>query len=150
VSEAQRTAQIGIQLCRKGDWAAGVHHLAQAVEAARGEELPSQAYSFLGYGVAYTQRRHKEGLDLCRHALRLSFTEPDNHLNLARVHSLMGNRRLAIRAVGEGLTLSPNHPPLLALYREMGIRREPVLRFLHRNHLLNRILGRVRHDFSKP
>lgn len=140
---------MGIQLCRKGDWTAGVHHLAQAVEGARGDELPSQAYSFLGYGIAQTQRRHKEGLDLCRHALRLSFTEPENHLNMARLHVLMGNRKMAIKAVGEGLTLNPNHSPLLALYREMGIRREPVLRFLDRNNVLNRLLGRLRHDFSR-
>lgn len=126
-----------------------MHHLAQAVEGARGEELPSQAYSFLGYGIAQTQRRHKEGLDLCRHALRLSFTEPENHLNMARLHVLLGNRKAAIKAVGEGLTLNPNHPPLLALYREMGIRREPVLRFLSRNNILNRLLGRLRHDFSR-
>lgn len=119
------------------------------MEAARGEELPSQAYSFLGYGIAHTQRRHREGLDLCRHALRLSFTEPDNHLNMARLHLLLGNRKQAIRSVGEGLTLSPSHPPLLALYRDMGIRREPVLPFLSRNHFLNRILGRIRHDFSR-
>ncbi|MEZ5331700.1 MAG: hypothetical protein R2991_06530 [Thermoanaerobaculia bacterium] len=148
MNDAQHAARLGIQLCRKGDWVAGVHHLALAVENAQGEELPSQSYSFLGYGIAQTQRRHKDGLDLCRHALRLSFTEPDNHLNLARLYILMGNRRQAIRAVGEGLTLNPKHGPLLALYREMGIRREPVLGFLSRNNFLNRLLGRLRHDFS--
>ncbi len=139
-------ARLGIQLCRSGDWRAGIQQLARAVETGSpAEGLPSEAYSFLGYGIALEQRRVQEGLSLCRHALRLEYTAPDNHLNLARLHLLAGDRRTAVKTIGEGLSLHPRYGPLLAFYREMGYRRPPVLGFLSRDNLLNRWLGMLRH-----
>jgi hypothetical protein len=145
VTRLGEEARLGIQLCRQGDWRAGVQQLARAVESGPGEGLPSEAYSFLGYGIAREQRRLQEGLSLCRHAIRLDYTAPDNHLNLARLHLLANDRRAAVQAVGQGLSLHPGYGPLLALYREMGWRRRPVLRFLRRSNLLNRWLGQLRH-----
>ncbi len=139
-------ARLGIQLCRQGDWKAGIQQLARAVDTGSiGEGMPSEAYSYLGYGIAREQRRLQEGLSLCRHALRLDYTAPDNHLNLARLHLLANDRRAAVKELGEGLSLHPKYGPLIALYREMGYRRPPVLPFLARASLLNRWLGMLRH-----
>lgn len=146
MSQASQDAQLGIQLCRKGDWQAGIRHLARAVETGRAADgVPSEAYSFLGYGIAVEQRRVQEGMSLCRHAIRIDYTAPDNHLNLARLHLLSDDRRAAVKAVAEGLALHPRHGPLIALYREMGFRRRPVLGFLSRSSTLNRWLGLLRH-----
>jgi tetratricopeptide (TPR) repeat protein len=146
VSRAAEEARLGIQLCRKGDWRAGIQQLARAVETGSAAEgMPSEAYSFLGYGIALEQRRVQEGLSLCRHALRLDYTAPDNHLNLSRLHLLAGDRRAAIKVIGEALSIHPRYGPLLALYREMGYRQPPVLRFLSRSNLVNRWLGLLRH-----
>jgi tetratricopeptide (TPR) repeat protein len=146
VSRPAEEARLGIQLCHKGDWRAGIQQLARAVETgSTSEGLPSEAYSFLGYGIALEQRRVQEGLSLCRHALRLDYTAPDNHLNLARLHLLTSDRRAAVKAIGEALSLHPRYGPLLSLYREMGYRRPPVLGFLSRSNLVNRWLGMLRH-----
>ena len=90
----------------------------------------------------------REGLKLCEHAVRIQFYEPDNHLNSARVHLLARNRRAAVEAIGRGLKLDPHHAALRGLRQEIGIRKRPVLPFLSRNNPLNRLLGRMRHDFS--
>ncbi len=143
---ASDDARLGMQLCRKGDWRTGIQHLARAVENTGGVEgVPSEAYSFLGYGIALEQRRLQDGLNLCRHALRLDYTSAENHLNLARLHLLHNDRRGAIKVIAEGLSLHPRDGGLLALYREMGFRRPPVLPFLSRANLLNKWLGMFRH-----
>jgi hypothetical protein len=40
------------------------------------------------------------------------------------------------------------HKGLRALLQHMGARRKPVIPFLSRNHLVNRFLGRIRHDLK--
>lgn len=142
-------ADEGVSLCRAGDWDRGMQLLGQVVEQ-RGlsDELPGTAYSFLGFGVARFQKKVREGLKLCEHAVKIQFYEPDNHLNAARVQLLARNRKGAVEAIGRGLKLDPHHAGLRGLRQEIGIRKRPVLRFLSRNNPINRLLGRIRHDLA--
>lgn len=142
-------ADEGVSRCRAGDWDRGVEILGQLV-GARGvsEELPGLAYSFLGFAVARFQKKVREGQRLCEHAVKIQFYEPDNHLNLARVHLLAHNRKAAVESIGRGLKLDPHHGGLRGLRHEIGIRKRPVLRFLNRDNPLNRLLGRMRHDLA--
>jgi tetratricopeptide (TPR) repeat protein len=145
MSNPARDIEVGLELCRKGEWAAGVQSLARGVESLKASrQVPSQAYSFLGYGLAREQRRFEEGLNLCRHALRRDYSEAENHLNIARLHLLMANRNAAVKAVAEGLEFHPGHPGLAELQRDMGRRGRPALRFLRRSNPVNRWLGRLR------
>ena len=150
VSDEMRShVEDGVSLCRAGDWNKGLPVLAAAIEN-RGvaEQVPGIAYSYLGYGVARFQGKHRDGLRLCEHAIKLQYYEADNHWNLARVHLLATNRQAAVTALERALKLDPDHPGLLALQKEIGTRRRPVIRFLHRDHPLNRWLGRLRHGWS--
>jgi tetratricopeptide (TPR) repeat protein len=133
----------GIALCREGEWDKGLFWLGRVAESGE-SSLPGLFYSYLGYGIARCQRRHDEGLKLCQHSIKIEFYEPDNYLNLARTCLLLHDRTGAVRAVRKGLKVDPEHLDLKALYRELGIRRPPVLPFLPRGQLLNRLLGRVR------
>jgi hypothetical protein len=142
-------AEEGVALCRAGEWDKGIQLLGRVVEE-RGlsEELPGTAYSFLGFAIARFQKKVRDGIKLCEHAVRIQFYEPDNHLNLARVHLLARNRKAAVDAIGRGLKLDPHHAGLRGLRQEIGVRKRPVVRFLSRNNPLNRLLGRMRHDFQ--
>lgn len=142
-------AEEGVALCRAGEWDKGIQLLGRVVEE-RGlsEELPGTAYSFLGFAIARFQKKVRDGIKLCEHAVRIQFYEPDNHLNLARVHLLARNRKGAVEAIGRGLKLDPHHAGLRGLRQEIGIRKRPVVRFLSRDNPLNRLLGRMRHDFQ--
>lgn len=142
------TARRGIELCRRGDWPGGLELLAQvADEKDAGAELPGRFYSYLGYGIARYQRRIREGVALCEHAVKREFYQPENYLNLARTYLLANQRRKAIDAVIAGRQVDRRHRGLARLHRELGIRRRAVIPFLSRDHLLNRLLGRVRHDW---
>lgn len=140
----------GIDLCRKGQWREGLDVLRRVADAKdSGVELPGVFYSYLGYGVARYDRQVREGLTLCEHAVKREFYQPENYLNLARTYLLAGNRRKAIDAVLAGRRIDRAHRGLAQLHRELGLRRRPVLSFLSRTHPLNRLLGRMRHDWKR-
>jgi hypothetical protein len=140
----------GVELCRAGEWDRGLAYLGRIAEADRARELPGVFYSYLGYGIAFRQKRVQEGLKLCRHAVKVQFYEPENYVNLTRTLLLAGaaERPAAVRAVLDGLKVDRNNEELLALYRELGIRGLPVLPFLSRSNPLNQLLGRVRYAWQ--
>jgi hypothetical protein len=138
-------AESAIEICRAGDWSRGLAILAELVkERGLSDSVPGVAYSFLGYGIARYQRQVKEGLRLCQHAVKAQFYHPDCHLNLARVQVLAKNRKAAVTAIAQGLSLDPRNTALRELQNEIGVRKQPVVGFLSRNHMVNRTLGKLR------
>jgi len=149
-TELNEAALRGVEACKKGQWKEGLAVLGKVAEADRqGAELHGQFYSYLGYGIARYERRVKEGLALCEHSIKLQFYEPENYVNLARVHLLARNRRKAVTALTQALNLNASHPGARALAREIGWRQRPVIPFLSRGNFLNRILGRMRHQLRQ-
>jgi hypothetical protein len=146
----QKLAERGVNYCRQGDWDTGMACLARVAEVDNGgSELPSLFYSYLGFGIAYREGRIREGLDLCRHACRISFYEPENLINLARTSLIAGQRGEAWRAIRRGYALDSSNRVLRKLHSKLGVRKRPVLRFLGREHPLNRLLGRLRHGLRR-
>lgn len=145
-------ARRGIELCREGRWEDGVDLLTQVYNAsdqrASSGELPTSYLSYLGYGIARYRGKRREGLALCEQAVKLEFYQVDSWFNLARTAELVGERRKAVKALERALKLDAQHAPTLALRAEMGVRRLPFFSFLGRGHFLNRLLGRLRHDFT--
>lgn len=149
-TDIQTEALQGISLCRKGRWKEGMEILGRLAEADRqGTELPGLFYSYLGYGIARYQRKLREGVALCEHAIKVQFYEPENYLNLARIHLLRSNRGKAVDAVHKALKLSPRHPQVLRLIKDMGYRRRPVIPFLSRNNPVNIWLGKMRYQMAE-
>ena len=142
-------ANRGIELCRQGDWQRGLELLGMVADQKDpGAELPGRYYTYLGYGIARYERRVREGLALCEHGVKREFYQPENYLNLARTYLLANQRRKAIEAVVAGRQVDRRHPGLARLHKELGIRRPPFFSFLSRDHFLNRLFGRLRHDFG--
>ena len=139
----------GIELCRDGDWKEGMYWLGMAAGIRGRSEMPSQFFSYLGYGIARYQGQKSQGLKLCRHALDLEFYQPENYLYLARTHLLLGDRRSAVDAVERGLEIDAGNDELLTLRDDLGTRRPPVLPFLSRRNPLNQLLGRMRHRLRR-
>jgi hypothetical protein len=150
-TDLQRIAQQGIDLCRAGDWRRGMELLrAVASDEERSGDLPGVFYSYLGFGIARFDRRFKEGVSLCEHAIKREFYNPENYLNLAQTYLLVGDRGGAVSAIRGGLKIDSNDRDLRDLQRDLGFRREPVLPFLNRDNVLNRILGKIRHSLKPP
>lgn len=149
-TELQIEAQQGIALCRKGKWKEGMAILGRIAEADRqGTELPGLFYSYLGYGIARYQRKVREGMALCEHSIKVQFYEPENYLNLAKIHLLRNNRGKAVEAIHQALKLSPKHPGVTNILRKIGYRRRPVIPFLSRNNPLNIWLGKMRYQMRQ-
>lgn len=136
----------GLAACRRGDWDRGLADLGRLADLQT--ELPAVFYSYLGYGVALREKRIRDGIRLCQHAVKLEFYQPENYLNLARTYLLADNRRKAFEAVSKGLQMDRGNRELRGLLQQMGARRRPVIPFLSRDNPVNRFLGRVRNDMQ--
>jgi tetratricopeptide (TPR) repeat protein len=141
--------QSGIDLCRRGQWKAGLAQLA-VVESLNAEDasVPGLALTYLGYGIASQKGRIAEGLRYCRAGVDRESWQAENHLNLARTYLLAGSVKRAIAALEYGLSLDPDHAAMLTLRMSLGMRRPPPFTFLERSHPLNRIVGKLRHHLT--
>ena len=113
-----------------------------------GERVPSTALSLYSLTLAH-QNRMKEAIDTCRLAIRRDPENATSRLHMARIYLLADSRRRAVDEVNKGLTLSPKNAELLALQRELGTRKKPVIGFLPRNNPLNVKLGKARAKLRK-
>jgi hypothetical protein len=146
---ARALVQEGVRLCREGQWNQGLDRLREvAASSVDPNRMPGTFFSYLGYGMAHIHGRKEEGLKLCKRAIEIEFYNADNFFNLARMHVLLRQRKEAIAAIEQGLKVDPEHRGLQEMHDQMGPRRDPVLRKLSRDHVLNRFLGKVRHDFA--
>ncbi len=137
--------QEGITSCRQGRWEEGVRILYAVVGTIpMAKEIPSLAYSYLGYGRASLMANYRDGVLLCRLGIRKDPSEAENYFNLARTCLLRSRRRMAVSALDRGLRLSPRNPEILKLREDLGHRRRPVVPFLRRGHTINRFLGKLR------
>jgi hypothetical protein len=147
--DAHDLAWRGIALCREGSWRQGLDILRRvAAHDDRQGDLPGLFYSYLGFGIARFDRRVREGLQLCEHAVKREFYQPENYLNLARTELLPGGGGLRSRRsprAGGSTRSTPGSPP--STTRSASAAAGPALPL--RRNLLNRLLGRLRHDFKE-
>jgi hypothetical protein len=94
--------------------------------------------------LALFEGRTADGIALCRRAVDLEFYRADHYLNLARVYLKAGRKRDAVQTLKHGRTVDPRHAEIVAEIAALGVRRQPVLRWLPRGHFVNRHLGRLR------
>jgi hypothetical protein len=145
-----KSAEVGIELCRRGLWKGGITQL-RLLEARKGggQAIPGLALSYFGYGIASVEGRINEGIRYCRAGVDREIWRAENHLNLARTYLLAGRVRPAVEALDYGLGLEPYHPGILELRHNLGVRRRPMFPFLDRSHPINRFAGRLRHQLSR-
>jgi tetratricopeptide (TPR) repeat protein len=131
----------GKDLLAEGREEAAFEHL----RAAHGLQRNNAKYaSYYGLCLALVERRFNKALELCRAAVKEEFFNPELYLNLARVHLAFGFKAEGMRYLRRGLMIDPGNQVIRAELLGLGQRRDPVLRFLPRRHMLNRWLGQVR------
>lgn len=97
--------------------------------------------SYYGFCIAAERRQVRQGVVYCNQALQDEPTEPTHYLNLARIYLLSNQKALAITTLRKGLKYGHDRR-ISTLLRSLGIRKEPIIRSLPREHFLNRILGK--------
>lgn len=140
--EAQLALAEGIRLFDADDLLGAHAHFAQAYRRAPAEV---RVLSWYGLTLVLVERNSNLGMALCDQALRFTGPEPELCLNQARLHLALGQRDRAMRALLRGAAAHPDDESLQVALAALGRRRRPVLPFLPRGNLVNRLLGRLRH-----
>ena len=104
----------------------------------------AQIRSSLGLAVALGERNFESARTLCESAAKQEFFNPELYLNLARVYLSVGRRPEALRYLRRGQMIDPGHVEIREAIADLGMRRLPILPFLPRRHVVNRMLGSVR------
>lgn len=135
--EAEREFSRGMGKLAGGDVLGALVHFEKA--NAIGAEPACR--SFLGYCIAKERGQAKKGLAFCQEALAEEPDNPVHSLNIARIHLITGDKPAAIAALRSG-TAHGHHQEIAALLDAVGTRKPPIFSFLHRNHPLNKYLGK--------
>lgn len=106
--------------------------------------------SYTGLLAAMADRRYGDAETLCREALNLKCNHAQLYLNLAEVYHQAGRNHEAIEVLEKGMVSSGRDFRIRRALERIGVRRSPVLVFLHRDHPVNRMLGRLRHRLTGP
>ncbi len=97
--------------------------------------------SYLGLAQVMTSDRN--GLLLCRDAASSEVLDGDVFLHLACAEWHSDNRKRAVDAINRGRKIDGEHEQLVRACMLIDGRRRTIFPFLHRQHLLNRSIGRL-------
>ena len=106
--------------------------------------MPLKYISYLGLALSSIDGRSEEAVKLCRQAVKREFYDADLLCNMGIVYLRNQQRGPAFGAFERGLKLNPNHYRILAALKRTDKRAKPMFGFLSRDHLVNRIAGRLR------
>ena len=106
--------------------------------------------SYTGLLAAVAEQRFGDGEALCQEALGMRHNHAQLYLNLAEVYQQAGRPQEAIQVLEKGLVSAGRDFRIRRALEKIGMRRPPVLTFLHRSHPINAKLGRLRHRLTGP
>ena len=100
--------------------------------------------SYLGLALTMAQGRSQDAIKLCEQAVKREFYDADLYCNLGIVYLRNRRRGPAFEAFRRGLALKPKHRRIHDELDRYDRRLQPTFGFLPRNHLVNRLAGRIR------
>ncbi len=106
--------------------------------------------SYTGLLAALAEKRFGDAETLCQEAVGMRRNHAQLYLNLAEVYLQAGRTGEAIETLEKGLVSAGRDFRIRRALEKIGMRRPPVLTFLHRSHPLNRTLGKWRHRLTGP
>jgi Flp pilus assembly protein TadD len=106
--------------------------------------------SYVGMLSAVAEKRYLAGEKLCRQALEIKWNHPQLYLNLAELYHQAGRDGEAMATLRRGFISAGRDVRIRMALEKIDARRPPILSSLGRGHLLNRLLGRLRHRMIGP
>ena len=137
---------LGVAAARAGQFERGLIFLAEAYRhlGREHQRLSAPLLSYYGLCLALHRGRIKEAAEFCLFGIDKDRFNADAYHNMARVWIAGRSRRKAVDAIERGLAIDPRHKALVKLRDDIGIRKRPVIPFLHRDNPLNVSLGKLR------
>ena len=140
----------GLRRFNESDYAGALALFRVADECADlGDIFQSRYTSF--HGLSRVCMGDSGGAKLCRKAAAGETRDAEVFYNLALAEYRLENRESAWMALRFGLRIDPEHPGLVQLQQAMTLREQrQIIPGLDRNHLVNRLLGRLFRGTRKP
>jgi predicted Zn-dependent protease len=141
--EAFQEFRSGLAFLRGGDAHKALAHLRSALD----HEPANPFYiSYMGVAIAAAEQKWAEAEKLCHSAMRMNRRQAQLYLNLAEVYVAADRKQDAADILARGLHYAPHDQRLKMALDRLAMRRPPVLTFLPRQHVINRNLGKLRHQ----
>jgi tetratricopeptide (TPR) repeat protein len=103
-----------------------------------------QMLSLMGYCVVSDSGQIKQGIAMCERAIMNDPNNSEHYLNLGRIYILAGDKRRAIQVFKRGLKIRKD-PRIVKELQQLGVRRTPPIGILPREHILNKVAGKMLH-----
>jgi tetratricopeptide (TPR) repeat protein len=108
--------------------------------------VAASAFSYYGLCIAALRKQYSDAVKYCHLSLKVQRSNVEHYENLGKIHLLGRNRRGAVEAFFKGIEVDPDYKPINAILEKIGRRKDPVIVFLPRDNILNRYLGKRRHE----
>jgi tetratricopeptide (TPR) repeat protein len=145
----EELARRGRDLVRRGHYALGNELLSEYCSRLIAQDRLISPPVMAAYGLSVGMTGDlAEGLETCQRALAGDRRSAEIWASIARLALLAGAKKKAVEAASRALALAPHSRELLALRRQLGVRRRPAIPFLPRENPINVRLGRLLHRLS--
>jgi predicted Zn-dependent protease len=141
--EAFKEFREGVTRLRAGDAHKALPHFRSALDHEPGNPF---YVSYVGLALAAAEQKWAEAEKLCHSAMRMNRRHAQLYLNLAEVYVAADRKQDAADILARGLHFAPHDIRLKMALDRLALRRPPILNFLPRRHVINRNLGRIRHQ----
>jgi len=132
----------GIEFLKRGMVSQASHCFEMAYEQVSYSDVHHNKYaSFCGYARVLSGDRG--GLNICREVAMKELYDGDVFYNLAKTEWHLNDRKRTVEVIEKGLGVDDKHPGLRELRNNLGVRKPPIIRFLPRNNLINKKIGKL-------
>ncbi|MFZ4858247.1 MAG: tetratricopeptide repeat protein [Desulfuromonadaceae bacterium] len=103
--------------------------------------------SLTGYILAKESGQIRRGIELCLKAIGSNPHIVEHYLHLGRIYLIANKKEYAIKTFKKGLRISKD-ARILEELNLLGTRQPPPVPGLPRNHVINRVAGKVLHALT--
>ena len=146
MNELNQVFQRALEAYHQGELQASVEDLRLLLK--EGSKEPRHI-SYCGLLIAAAEGKVTDGRILCELAVKEEGNNPELYLNLAKVHSWNGQPQRAVEVLRKGIHKLPEESSLRREIQSVSPRSTPPVFFLHRNHPVNKYIGRARARLSR-
>ena len=101
-------------------------------------EMPS----LTGYILAKESGQIRRGIELCLKAIGSNPHIVEHYLHLGRIYLIANKKEYAIKTFKKGLKISKD-ARIIEELNQLGIRQPPPVSALPRNHVVNKVAGKI-------
>lgn len=134
LDEQEQILKKGIDLARRGKYK-------EALQFLNMKNCQKNPMAVSHFAVATVMTDCDKAIEICKESVKAEDHNPEIYMNLGRLYAMANRKDLAFKALEQGLKISPKHQGIMGLFNVLGQRKKPVLPFLSRTNIINKMLG---------